>query len=453
MGVLNSLCIRKKKNNMRQDSKVKTHGGEGEFSSSSAYSNYVLGILFVVYVFNFVDRQVMSVFIGPIKEEFGVSDTAMGLLVGFAFALLYTIAGIPIARWADRGNRRNIIAIGLAVWSAMTVLSGMAKSFTLLAIARVGVGVGEAAGSPPAHSLIADYFPLNRRATALAIYASGAFVGSGIAYLGGGYLREYFDWRTAFIVVGAPGVLIAILLRLSVKEPPRGFSEVGVRDDSSSTFTETLKFLLSSRSWMLLMAGFSLVSLTGYAVLMWGYEFFGRVHGMSPIRIGQWMGLIVGVGGSVGTVLGGVLVDRVTQKSLHLGVKVPVWVTLIGFPLGVMFLLAESPMLSILFFAPFYVLLNIYIPAMYAANQALAKLRMRATASAIMLFIVNIVGAGLGPLIVGILSDYFRPQYGIEGIRYALIVSLGIGAIGCILLLFSSVYYEEGVLKTRPLQS
>ncbi|MFT6155631.1 MAG: putative MFS family arabinose efflux permease [Neolewinella sp.] len=438
---------------MKNDRAVNTEDEMQTFSASPAYSNYVLGVLFIVYVFNFVDRQVMSVFIGPIKEEFEVSDTAMGLLVGFAFALLYTIAGIPIARWADRGNRRNIIAIGLAVWSTMTVLSGLAKSFTLLAIARVGVGVGEAAGSPPAHSLIADYFPLNRRATALAMYASGAFVGSGIAYLGGGYLREYFDWRTAFIVVGAPGILIAVVLRLTVKEPPRGYSEVGVRDDSTSTFKDTLKFLMGSRSWVLLMVGFSLVSLTGYAVLMWGYEFFGRVHGMSPIRIGQWMGLIVGVGGSVGTILGGVLVDRVTQKSLRLGIKIPVLVTLTGFPLGVAFLLAASPMQSLLFFAPFYVLLNFYIPAMYAANQALAKLRMRATASAIMLFIVNIVGAGLGPLIVGILSDYFRPQYGIESIRYALVVSLGIGAVGGVLLLLSSRYYEEGVLKTRPQQS
>ncbi|MBW2942496.1 spinster family MFS transporter [Zhongshania aquimaris] len=435
---------------MTQDGKLEEVSGDTEFRSSSAYSNYVLGILFVVYVFNFVDRQIMSVFIGPIKEEFGVSDTAMGLLVGFAFALLYTVVGIPIARWADSGNRRNIIALGLAVWSAMTVLSGLARSFATLAIARVGVGVGEAAGSPPAHSLIADYFPLNRRATALAVYASGAFVGSGIAYLGGGYLREYFDWRTAFIVVGAPGILLALVLRFTVKEPPRGYSEVGAKDDSTSTLKETLHFLMASRCWVLLMLGFSLVSLTGYAVLMWGYEFFGRVHGMSPIRIGQWMGLIVGVGGSVGTIFGGLLVDKVSVKSLHLGIKVPVWITLLGLPLGAVFLLTTSPTVSLLFFAPFYVLLNIYIPAMYAANQALAKLRMRATASAIMLFVVNIVGAGLGPLVVGILSDYFSPQFGLEAIRYALLVSLGLGVIGCVLLLVSSRYYEDGVLKTRP---
>ena len=191
--------------------------GEGAASSgreeiSPAYANYVLGVLFTVYVINFIDRQVLSVFIGPIKEEFGVSDSAMGLLVGFAFALFYTFAGIPIARWADRGNRRTIIAIGLAVWSAMTAVCGLTVSFLQLALARVGVGVGEAAGSPPAHSLISDYFPPERRATALGIYAWGVYVGSALAYLGGGYLREHFDWRTAFFALGAPGLLFALVI-------------------------------------------------------------------------------------------------------------------------------------------------------------------------------------------------------------------------------------------------
>ena len=179
---------------------------------SKAYANYVLGVLFLVYVINFIDRQVVSVFLGPIKQEFGVSDTAMGLLVGFAFALFYPFAGIPIARLADRSNRRTIIAVGLGAWSAFTVASGLARSFPQLALARVGVGIGEAAGSPPAHSLISDYFPPNRRATALGIYASGVYVGSAIAYLGGGYLRENFDWRTAFFVLGAPGLLYWILM-------------------------------------------------------------------------------------------------------------------------------------------------------------------------------------------------------------------------------------------------
>jgi len=418
--------------------------------TSAGYANYVLGVLFVVYVFNFIDRQLLSVFIGPIKTEFGASDTEMGLLVGFAFALLYTVAGIPIARWADRGNRRNIIAIGLAVWSAMTVATGLVRNFTELAVARVLVGIGEAAGSPPSHSLIADYFALDRRATAFAVYTAGAFVGSALAYLGGGYLREHFDWRTAFIVVGAPGLLIALLVRFTVREPVRGASEQrAAQETSTSTLGETLRFLAQSRAWLFLMAGFSLVSVSSYAVLMWGFEFFGRVHGMAPIAIGNWMGVIVGLGGSLGTVLGGRLFDHLVKDSATRALYVPVLLTLAGFPLGVYALLANSPLVSLWCFLPFYLLLSVYLPAMYSNNQALARLHMRATAAAVMLFIVNIVGAGVGPLIVGALSDFFAVHHGEESIRYALVCSLGVGAAGALILLLSGSKLDADLRRAR----
>ena len=416
---------------------------------SPAYANYVLGILFTVYVFNFIDRQVLSVFLGPIKAEFGASDTQMGLLAGFAFAVLYTFAGIPIARLADRGNRRNIIAIGLGVWSAMTVACGLARSFVQLAIARVLVGIGEAAGSPPSHSLIADYFPMDRRATALAVYTTGAFVGSALAYLGGGYLREYFDWRTAFIVVGAPGLLIALLVKFTVREPPRGLSEQRTGAEESSTLGETLGYLARSLSWVLLMSGFSLVSITSYAILMWGFEFYGRVHALQPIAIGNWMGVIVGVGGSVGTVLGGRLVDTLGKERASRGLRVSVLVTMTGFPLGIYSLLAESALRSLWCLGPFYLLLNVYLAAMYSNNQNLARLQMRATAAAIMLFIVNIVGAGAGPLIVGALSDYFAQDYGVDSIRYALVCSVLLGALGSVIILFAGRTLDADLKRAR----
>tara|TARA_B100001540_G_scaffold303181_1_gene311520 strand:+ start:1187 stop:2473 length:1287 start_codon:yes stop_codon:yes gene_type:complete len=416
---------------------------------SPGYANYVLGVLFVVYVFNFIDRQVLSVFIGPIKEEFGASDTQMGLLAGFAFALLYTFAGIPIARLADRGNRRNIIAIGLTVWSAMTVACGMARSFVQLAVARVLVGIGEAAGSPPSHSLIADYFPMDRRATALAFYTTGAFVGSAIAYLGGGYLREYFDWRTAFIVLGAPGLCIALLLRFTVREPPRGLSEQRTDEDDASTLRETLAFLGRSRAWVCMMSGFSLVSITSYAILMWGYEFYGRIHELPPITIGNWMGIIVGIGGSVGTVLGGRMVDLLGRQSATRGMRASVLVTMTGFPLGVFALLCESAQLSLWVLGPFYLLLNVYLAAMYSNNQNLARLQMRATAAAIMLFIVNIVGAGAGPLVVGILSDLLAADYGVDSIRYALVCSVLLGAVGAVIIYLSGRWLEADLARAR----
>lgn len=431
----------------RSDEQFDNPGAEQ--AVSPGYARYVLGVLFIVYVLNFIDRQAMSVFIGPIKEEFGASDTAMGLLVGFAFALLYTLAGIPIARLADRGNRRNIIAIGLAFWSAMTIVTGMAKTFTHLVIARLGVGIGEAAGTPPAHSLIADYFPVNKRATALGIYSAGVFAGSALAYLGGGYLREYFDWRTAFFILGAPGLVFALVLRFTVREPMRGLSEHRGSEDVSSTFKETLKYLLSSPSWLWLMAGASCLSIVGYAILMWGYEFYSRVHHMAPEVVGQWMALIVGVGGITGTILGGVLTDRLAERRPANMIRNPGLVTMLGMPFAVAFLLVESSKLAMLLMFPFYLLLQVYIPAMYAANQNLARLDMRATASAIVLFVINIVGAGAGPFIVGALSDLFSVRYGEQGLRYALLATVSIGVIGCLFFAVTSRWLEADLARVR----
>lgn len=410
---------------------------------SPAYANYVLGVLFIVYVLNFIDRQAMSVFIAPIKEEFGASDTAMGLLVGFAFALLYTFAGIPIARWADRANRRNIIAIGLAVWSTMTILTGLAKNFSHLVAARLGVGIGEAAGTPPAHSMIADYFPIHKRATALGIYSTGVFAGSAIAYLGGGFLREHFDWRTAFFILGAPGLFFVLVLLLTVKEPARGMSENRRTEEQTTTLKETLAFLVSSPSWICLMVGASFLSIIGYGILMWGYEFYGRVHGMNPVEVGKWMAIIVGVGGCAGTLLGGVLADRIALRSPSRIVAVPALLTLIGMPFGAVSLLVESSTLSLFLLFPFYVLLNMYIPPTYSANQNLAKLNMRATASAIVLFIMNIFGAGAGPFIVGALSDLFAAEHGIDSLRYALLATVGLGIVGCLFFILTSRWLGE----------
>ena len=419
------------------------------FRFSKSYANYVLGVLFVVYVFNFVDRQLVSVLIGPIKEEFGASDTQMGLLIGFAFALLYTFAGIPIARWADRSNRRNIIALGLAVWSAMTVASGMARSFTQLLIARIGVGLGEAAGTPPAHSLIADYFPVNKRATAIAIYTSGVFVGASMAYLGGGYLREHFDWRTAFYVLGIPGLLFALVVRFTVREPPRGLSDAGASEVGTSTLSETLRYLLGSRSWVYLITGSSLLSINGFGVLMWGYEFFSRVHDMTPFETGKWMALIMGVGGVAGTLGGGRLTDRLIVKRPGMAISGPGLVTLIGIPFGLVWLLADQRWLSLLCLFPYYALLNVYVPMSFSVNQSLAKPSMRATASAIVLFAVNIFGAGAGPFIVGAISDFYTPQYGHESLRYALVVVTLGGILGCGFLLLSSRHFAADLQRNE----
>ncbi len=420
---------------------------ENRVAITPGYSNYVLGVLFFVYVLNFIDRQVLSVFVEPIKEEFGASDTEMGLLLGFAFALFYTIAGIPIARWADRGNRRSIIALGLTVWSAMTVASGLTRSFAQLAMARVGVGVGEAAGSPPAHSLISDYFPPEKRATAMGIYSWGIYVGSALAFLGGGYLREYFDWRTAFFVLGAPGLLFALVVRFTVKEPPRGLSEASTSDAKATTLAETLGYLLSCRSWVYLVVASCFLSLTGYGILMWGYAFFGRVHAMSPVEIGIWLAVIVGLGGSLGTYLGGTLADRFGQRDASRYMTIPAGATLLSLPLAAGFLLSNSSQVSMVCFFFFYILANIYVPSLHTINQNLAKLRMRATAAAIILFIVNLVGAGAGPFVVGFLNDQFAVTYGQEAIRYSLFTLACTMLLGVIFFYLSSRHLEADLAR------
>ena len=416
---------------------------------SPAYSNYVLAVLFLVYVINFVDRQILSVFIEPIKQEFGVSDTVMGLLVGFAFALFYTIAGIPIARWADRGNRRSIIALGLTVWSGMTVWCGYARSFGQLALLRVGVGVGEAAGSPPAHSLISDYFPPSKRATAMGIYAWGVYIGSALAYLGGGYLQEQFaeDWRTPFILLGLPGLLLAVVVRFTVKEPPRGYSEKGAVNSEPSTLRETLSYLLSCPSWLNLVVGSCFLSLMGYGVLMWGYVFFGRVHHMSPMDIGLWMALIVGLGGSLGTLAGGAITDRLSQRDPAWAMRFPARATWACLPFAFVFLLSDSNQVAMVSFFIFYVLANIYVPAMHSLNQNLARLSMRATAAAILLFIVNLVGAGFGPLLVGFMNDLYAPYWGEQAIRYSLLSVSVLGALGAIFFQRSARTLAEDLHK------
>src|SRR5262245_1330014 len=206
------------------------------------YAYYVLGVMFVMYLFNFLDRQLLAILLQPIKEDLKISDTALGFLTGFAFALFYTIAGLPLARLADRWVRRSLIAISLATWSIMTAVSGLERGFTDLALAGIAVGIGEAGATPPAHSLIADYFPPEKRATAFAVYASGIYVGVGLGFWIGGWINDSYGWRMAFFVVGLPGVLMALLVRLTIREPPRGLSDHVAGNTQEYTVREVWRF-------------------------------------------------------------------------------------------------------------------------------------------------------------------------------------------------------------------
>jgi MFS family permease len=395
----------------------------------------VLAVLFVVYVFNFVDRQVLSILIQPIQDELQVSDTWMGLLAGPAFAFFYTLAGVPVARWADTGSRRNVIVFSLSVWSLMTAASGLARSFAALALARIGVGIGEAGGTPPSHSLLSDYFPPERRATALALYGNGIYVGSGLGILAGGLLEEYFgDWRTAFFAVGLAGLPLAVLVGLTVRDAARGRSDVRPAEvtPGGERFFDVMRFLFGRPSFSWLVVGACFKAISGYAVLTWGAIFLGRVHGMDRADIGALFGPTIMVGGCVGVSLGGWLADRLGRGDARWYMRMPAVLSVLALPLGLGFALAPDRDTAIACFVPFYALANMYVGPLWSTAQNLARPNMRATASAVLLFILNIFGLGLGPFLVGVSNDLLAARFGALSVRYSLVGVFLLSAAACV---------------------
>jgi len=392
------------------------------------YSHYVLGVLLVVYVFNFIDRQILAILAESIKNDLGLSDTQIGALSGLAFGIFYATLGIPIARLADKHSRVNIISICLTIWSAMTALSGFAQNYWQLLVARIGVGIGEAGGSPPSHSLLADYFAENERATALGIYAIGIPVGILFGNLLGGWINEFFGWRNAFLIVGIPGIALAILLRFTVKEPPRGMSDP-IEDRSKKPaqvpFKQVVSTMWSFKSFRQLSLGAGTQAFVGYGAIAWMPAFLQRTHDMSSGQVGTALGLIIGIAGGLGTFLGGYMADRLGKRDIRWYMWIPAGGFLIAVPtsLGV-FSLDTLWVILALYAIPAFAT-NLYTGPTFGMTQSLAPLAMRASASALLLFIINIIGLVFGPTAVGFFSDLFQSSFNMpdtEGLRWALIV-------------------------------
>jgi MFS family permease len=391
------------------------------------YRNFVLGLLTIVYVFNFLDRQVVNILGEAIITDLGLSDTQFGLLSGIAFAAIYATLGMPIARWADASVRRNVIALAVGVWSAMTALCGAAQNFWQnfwqLFLMRAGVGVGEAGGSPPAHSIISDIFPANKRATALSIYSLGIYGGSLIGYMAGGYLASEFNWRIAFVVVGLPGVLLAFLVRFLIHEPPRGLAE-SRSDVAPARFSEVLAILWTRKCFRHIALGCALHAFVTYGLSAFMPIFLMRVHEMPIAQIGAILGLVAGIGGMLGTYGGGYLSDKLANR--HGETRWHIWVPLISTVVAIPFywfslIIADTGIAAaVTWFVP-SVIAGMYLGPCLATTHGLVGLRMRAQASAILFFVLNLIGLGLGPMAIGLLSDFLRPEYGNLSIRYALI--------------------------------
>ena len=388
---------------------------------SVAARRYVLGVLVVVYTFNFIDRQILAILLPAIKAEFGVNDTILGFLAGSAFALFYATLGVPIALLADRWNRRNLIALALAIWSGMTALSGIATNIVQLTLARIGVGVGEAGCSPPAHSIISDLYGPEERSTAMGIFTLGISGGIMIAYLAGGWVADNIGWREAFLIVGLPGLILALLVRFTIREPVRGQSD-GMLDSSARPgILAVLRFLLDRKSFLHLAMGSGLASFIGYAVISFFPTFLFRTHGMNVSEIGVWLGIILGVAGGLGFAGGGYVADRLGRRGQRYALWGVAGATMFAWIFHFPVFLAGNPYWSLVFFVVPAIFANFYLATTFAQIQGLVGLRMRAVASALLLFILNSVGLGLGPLLAGVLSDILEGPFGADAMRYSLL--------------------------------
>lgn len=405
---------------------------------------YVLLILMAAYTCSYLDRSLIAVLLPQLKLEFHIDDKGLGVLSGLTFAVFYVLFGVPVAMLADRGNRRNLIAAAIVLWSAMTAACGLARSFIQLALARIGVGVGEAGLSPPAHSIISDLFPERTRATALSVYSFGTYLGILVGMAVGGHLAEAYGWRRTFFLMALPGLVVAALVLLSVREPMRGAGDAhaqGEADDRS--FLDVLGVLWAAPAIRWTLIAMTLCSLFGQSQAAWLPSLLVRSHGLKLGQAGLIVGLSAGLGGGGGTLVGGVLSDR-------LGARDPRWRLWV---VALAFLLQPIPQVLFLF-APTVALVAgaaivnsflfaIHLPPTSAVVQNLTPLRMRARAVAVTLFLISLLGGGVGPLMVGAISDALKPAAGANSLRDAL-------AIITVFALAASVGYFVAGRKLAP---
>lgn len=428
--------------------------------ASARYRALVLGMLFLVYFFNFLDRQIISILAIPIREELGLSDRQLGLLGGIAFAALYSTLGVPIAWLADRTNRTWIITISLTVWSGFTAVCGMATTFWQLFLARVGVGVGEAGGVAPSYSLISDYFPPGSRGRALAIYSLGIPLGSAFgviagAQIAGGAISENLDWRAAFIIVGLAGVVLAPIFKLLVREPVRGgLDPAPARAPGAPvipagsvipkpTLRQVFSLLLTKPSFWYLTLGASCSSMMGYGVFFWLPSFFARSFDLNIIQTGWLFGSILLIGGSLGIFMGGVLGDWLGKARKRAYALVPAIAFLFTTPFYIAGVLAPTPVLSVLLLLIPTALGLAWLGPTLTVFQHLVPPSMRSVAAAIFLLINNLLGIGVGVYVLGELSTLLAPTFGADSLRYSIMLGATLYLAAGVLFLLAARTVER----------
>lgn len=399
-------------------------------------------LLLVVYVLNFLDRQIVGILAQPISQDLGLNDLQIGLMTGTAFALFYTGLGIPIARFADRPstNRIKVIAACLAIWSAFTALCGAAQNFVQIFLARIGVGIGEAGGTPPAHSLIAEIVPPEKRASALSLYQLGPPIGGLIGMVLGGILADSIGWRMAFVVVGLPGILLALVVVTLLRDPRTSAAVTAIKPPTVS-FGESFSQILASRANRRVLAACAFAATANFGMLIWGPIYLQRSFGMTASQTGIWFGLVSGIASGLGVWLGGQFGDRLMRRGKQHLLTVPAVAIALASPLMVLGLLAPQWQWAMVLFFPALLLQWLHVGPCYSAVQGLVPSTSRATASASILLMQNLFGLGIGSPLLGWLSDHYKPEYGADSVRYVLVFVVGTVTLAAGALLWSARKY------------
>jgi len=385
---------------------------------------YTLFLLLLVFIASHVDRQIVAILQEPIRIAFDLTDTQLGVLTGFAFALFYATLGMPMAMWADRRNRRNLIAFSISLWSAMTVACAAAGQYWQLLAARIGVAVGEAGSNPPSHSIIADLYEPAERATAMAIFGLGVNFGIMFGFLIGGWVNDWVGWRWAFVIAGAPGLLIAVAVRFTMEEPPRGLSDGLTSKIKPPPFILVVRTMWRDNRIRQLLFRNALISMAGYAAIAWAPVYFQRIHGFSTSESGTFLALGIGLGGGLGTFLGGALADKLSKISEGWRAWIVSFSILAYLPAGYPCYQSIDPFWAIFWFTGPSAMGGVYIGVNFAILQSLAPVEMRAVMASINLFVLNIIGIGLGAFSVGLISDLMSPITGVDSLRYGLMFTL-----------------------------
>jgi predicted MFS family arabinose efflux permease len=408
---------------------------DGAVISAKRAAHRALAVLLVIYAVAYMDRQLVAILIEPIKRDLAMTDTAAGLLYGFAFVVFFSVLGIPIARRADRSNRSHIIIASLALFSAMTALSASAATYWQLVLARIGVGIGEAGTSPPSQSIIADLYPVERRGTAMAVFAVGLHVGILLGFFAGGVIGQFLGWRATFLIAGAAGLLMALVAALVLKEPARPSISQGAGSPQGITILQAVKALWRIRSLRHVFAGATVANIAITALLAWLPSFLIRSHGLSLSRTGILLAVVIGVLGGFGTLLGGSLADRLGARDPAWRLRCIVVAFLVAAPCWAMALTAANKIAALVGLIVAGALIAFHVGPTLASVQTLAPRDIRALAASLLVFLANIIGVGCGPLLIGVLSDAWLAQYGVQSLRAALLIATP-------LFVWAAVHYE-----------